>query len=80
MHAGALLALCGLLLPLFRARRRLRPLLAVFVLGCGLSGLTGCLSDSTSGYYEDNPQSYTFTVTASSGPLVHSAGVTLNVQ
>lgn len=70
-----------LFLPLLGLRRR-RPssLLLGIMLCIAAFGLTGCLSSSSAGYYGTTPQTYTLTVTASSGTLSHSTTVTLTVQ
>ena len=82
-YAPIVLAL--LLLPAL-GRRRLRELfrgrlLSLLLIAAGLSGtiaLTGC--GSGNGFDELRNQSYTVTVTATSGALQHSVEVTLNVQ
>jgi hypothetical protein len=75
------IALALLVLP-FAAFRRRRPaaLFLWILLGISAFGLTGCLSDSSSGYYGNTPQTYTLTVTATSGSLSHATTVTLTVQ
>jgi sugar lactone lactonase YvrE len=75
------IVLALLCLPLLGVRRR-RPssLLLGALLSLAAFGLTGCLSNSSSGYYGVTPQTYTLTVTASSGTLSHSTTVTLTVQ
>jgi sugar lactone lactonase YvrE len=61
-----------------RKRRRPAALLLWLMLFASAFGLTGCLSASSSGYYgNDTPGTYTLNVTATSGALSHSAGVTL---
>jgi CSLREA domain-containing protein len=78
---GIVLAL--LFLPVLskrRVRERLRgKMLLLVLLMAGLTAtLTGC--GSTNGFMLQNPQTYTLTVTASSGTLQHSQTVTLVVQ
>jgi hypothetical protein len=73
------------LLPLAFIRRRklvgkFGSLLLLVLLAAGATGLTGCLSASNSGYYGQTPQTYTLTVTATSGQLSRSTPVTLVVQ
>ncbi len=62
------------------ALRKSRPLSAfgVLLLLGGLAGLTGC--GTSNGFFGQPGASYTITVTATSGTLVHSTTVTLNVQ
>jgi YVTN family beta-propeller protein/predicted outer membrane repeat protein len=78
---GIVLAL--LLLP-FMAKRGVREkmkgrMLLLVLLMAGLTAtLTGC--GSTNGYLLQSPQTYTLTVTASSGTLEHNQSVTLIVQ
>ena len=63
-----------------KALKSTRLLSAVGVLSLlgGLAGLTGC--GSTNGFFGKAPQSYTITVTGTSGTLAHSTTVVLNVQ
>lgn len=75
-----------LLLPFAGKMRRLSKRLGrtaslLFVLAVGLAavaGLSGC--GSTSGFFAQPTQTYTVTVTATSGALSHSTAVTLTVQ
>ncbi len=81
-RAPAFLAL--LLLPtgfLLRRRRAVIRLLLIFVgLAAASTSLTGCLQDQATGYYGNDPQTYTVTVTGTSGTLTHSVKVTLTVE
>jgi hypothetical protein len=64
-----------------RARKRLGKLslLAALLIGALFSTMiTGCVSGR--GLLGQEPQKYTLTITASSGPVQHVATVTLNVQ
>jgi sugar lactone lactonase YvrE len=76
-------ALAFLLLPAawFRRRKRFGSLLAsigfLFIL---TTGLTGCISSPSSGYYGQTPQTYNVTVTATSGNLARSVYLTFTVQ
>ena len=77
------IVLAFLLLPFaFRRRRGRRPAaLFLWLLLCvSAIGLTGCLSDASSGYYGTTPGTYNLTVTATSGTLTHATTVTLIVQ
>lgn len=79
--APAFLAL--LLLPTGFLLRRRRAVVRMLVLFVGLAaavGLTGCLSNQATGYYGQIPQTYTLTVTGTSGTLTHTVLVTLTVE
>ncbi len=68
-------------LAFFRRRSRLKLTLCLLLLTAGASlGLTGCLSDSSSGYYAPTPHTYPLTITATSGQLTHTVGVSLTVE
>jgi hypothetical protein len=73
---GVLLPLCGIR----RVRRTLKRsrlfLAVVFSFGIAL-GLSGCAGD---GFFNQPPQTYTITVTATSGSLQHSTTVSLTVE
>ena len=75
-----MLALLVLPFAAFRRRRRPAALFLWLLLCASAIGLTGCLSDASSGYYGNNPGTYTLSVTASSGALSHTNTVTLVVQ
>jgi hypothetical protein len=77
--ALALLFLCGMG-GMRRYGRNVRRMLAVVILltaGAAAMVLTGC---GGNGFFTQSPKSYSVTITATSGTLVHSAAVTLNVQ
>jgi hypothetical protein len=79
--APAFLAL--LLLPsafLLRRRRAIVRLLVLFVGFAAATGLSGCLSNQATGYYGQMPETYTLTVTGTSGTLTHTVQVTLTVE
>jgi Bacterial Ig-like domain (group 3) len=74
------LALCLILLPfagrLRKTARRWQRLAVLALVGAALAvGLNGC-----GGNTKFNPQSYSLTVTAASGPLSHSTSLSLTVQ
>jgi sugar lactone lactonase YvrE len=80
-YAPVALALLALPLAWFRRRKRFGSLLAsVCLLFAITGGLTGCISDPSSGYYGQTPQTYNVTVTATSGNLARSTPLTLTVQ
>ena len=76
------IVLAFLLLPFaFRRRGRRPAALFLWLLLCASTiSLTGCITAASSGYYANNPGTYTLTVAASSGALSHAATVTLIVQ
>jgi hypothetical protein len=78
---GIVLAL--LLLP-FSMKRTVRVKLKgrMLLLALLLAGMTAAMSGcgSSNGFLLQSPQTYTLTVSATSGTLVHSQTVTLNVQ
>jgi len=58
---------------------RMAALLLLLVAGAAsMAGLTGC--GSSTGYFDQPRQTYTVTVTATSGTLTHSTPITLTVQ
>jgi hypothetical protein len=77
-------ALCLLLPFSVRARRaakqmgRLTALLLLIAGAAGVAGLTGC--GSSSGYFNQTPQTYNVVLTATSGSFSHSSTITLTVQ
>ncbi|MGA9673560.1 MAG: Ig-like domain repeat protein [Terracidiphilus sp.] len=79
-------ALALILLPfagrIGRAGKRMSRLLSVLLLlvagMAAVAGISGC--GSTSGFFAHKQQSYTVTVTGTSGALTHSATVTLTVE
>ena len=80
-NAPAFLAF--LLLPtgfLLRRRRAMARLLVLFVGLAAAIGLSGCLSNQATGYYGQIPETYTLTVTGTSGTLTHSVQITLTVE
>jgi hypothetical protein len=81
---SAVLAL--LMLPIATSRRMRKSsrryfYLLILVLGGigATAGLTGC-GYNGNGFFGQAPQSYTITITATSGTIQHSVNVTLNVQ
>lgn len=68
-----------LVLPLAALRRRYRliSLLLVAFIAITAAGITGC---GAGGYFSQPQQTYTITITGTSGVLTHSATVTLTVQ
>jgi hypothetical protein len=42
--------------------------------------MSGCLSNQATGYYGQMPETYTLTVTGTSGTLTHTVQVTLTVE
>ncbi len=63
------------------ARRRLLVMTFFLLSASGLTGLAGCAGKSNgNGFFGQAPQSYTITITATSGTIQHSVAVQLNVQ
>ena len=86
-HSSAPAFLALLLLPtgflLRRRRGTVRPMIRLLVLFVGLAattGLSGCLSNQATGYYGQIPETYTLSVTGTSGTLTHTVQVTLTVD
>jgi hypothetical protein len=84
---GALAFLCLPFAALGSLRRKLpadrrRLFMALFLLGAlaATTGLAGCGSANGNGFFGQAPQSYTITITATSGSVQHSVAVQLNVQ
>jgi hypothetical protein len=75
-----------LLLPLAGMRRRIgrtlgRTIFTLFLLvagGSAIAGLSGC--GANSGFFGQPSQTYTMTVTASSGSLSHATTITLTLE
>lgn len=61
-----------------RSKQILRLLLFLVLMTAGMAGMTGC--GTGNGYLGQGNQSYTVTLTATSGAVQHSATVTLNVE
>jgi hypothetical protein len=85
--AGVSFALALLLLPVAaskRIRKNSRRLFALLIVVLGgiaaTAGLTGCGSYNGNGFFGQAPETYTITITATSGTIQHSVEVTLNVQ
>jgi hypothetical protein len=82
--AGITFALLFLPLGVLRKKRealkkiRLLSVLGVLLLLGGVAGLSGC--GTSNGFFGQPAQSYTVTVTGTSGTLIHSTTVVLNVQ
>jgi sugar lactone lactonase YvrE len=80
-YAPVALGMLALPLAWFRRRKRFGSLLASICLLLAITGgLTGCMSDPSSGYYGQTPKNYNLTVTATSGNLSRSTYLTLTVQ
>jgi sugar lactone lactonase YvrE len=82
--APAVFALMLLPLALARNRKklgaRLGSMILLLVMAAGFTGLTGCITDSNSGYYGQVTQTYTLVVSANSGNLSRTTTVTVIVQ
>ncbi len=80
-YIPATLALAALPLAWFRRRNRFVSLFASLCLLLAITtGLSGCISSASSGYYGQTPQTYNLTVTATSGNLSRSTYLKLTVQ
>ncbi len=77
---SATLAAFSFLLPLVLRRRPFQRSLRLLTLACLAVGMSGCVSDASSGFYAGNPSTSTLTVTASSGSLTHTLTLTLQVE
>jgi hypothetical protein len=82
--APAVFALMLLPLALIRKRKKLGAkigsALLLLVMAAGFTGLTGCITDSSSGYYGQVTQTYSLVVSANSGNLSRTTTVTVTVQ
>jgi sugar lactone lactonase YvrE len=76
------IALGLLLLPiaLIRKRKKLSSFLLLLLMAAGFTGLTGCITSPSSGYYGQVQQTYNLTVNATSGNLTRTTVVTFIVQ
>jgi hypothetical protein len=76
------IALALLLLPIafIRKRKKMSSLLLLILLAVGFTGLTGCITSPSSGYYGQVQQTYNLTVNATSGNLTRTTTVTFIVQ
>jgi hypothetical protein len=63
-----------------RRRRKLRSILLALIAFCALGALAGLSSCSSSGFFNQPPQTYTITVTGSSGAAQHSTTLTVTVE
>ena len=79
-YAPVVLAFLSLPFAWFRRRKRFGSLLAALCLFLAIGGLTGCVSDPSTGYYGQTPKTYNLTVTATSGNLSRSVYLTLTIQ
>ncbi|MDE1155393.1 MAG: Ig-like domain repeat protein [Acidobacteriaceae bacterium] len=61
-------------------RRRIASMLMLALLLLPLTAMTGCLSNSSDGYYGNTPHTYNLVVTGASGTMVHSVTLTLTTQ
>jgi hypothetical protein len=71
-----------LFLPLawFKRRKMVARLLMLALMILPFTALTGCLSSAQDGYYSSSPQTYTLTITGTSGTLFRIVQVQLTVQ
>jgi sugar lactone lactonase YvrE/plastocyanin len=60
--------------------KQMGSLLLLLLLAAGATGLTGCVSAPSSGYYGVTAQTYNLTVTGTSGNLTRTTGLSLTVQ
>ncbi|MGC9199952.1 MAG: Ig-like domain repeat protein [Acidobacteriaceae bacterium] len=80
-YIPATMAMVALPLAWFRRRNRFASLFASLCLLVAITtGLSGCISSPSSGYYGETPQTYNLTVTATSGNLTRSTYLKLTVQ
>jgi sugar lactone lactonase YvrE len=78
--APVVLALLLLPAALIRKRKKFSSLLLLLLLAAGFTGLTGCITSPSSGYYGQAQQTYNLTVNATSGNLTRTTTVTFVVQ
>ncbi len=76
-----------LLLPFARRIRKaakrlgtIASLLILMLAAMAVTGLSGCGADNRNGFFAVQPQSYTITVTVTTGTLSHSTNVTLEME